>query len=376
MNQKRDYPDPAQAEISMEDFDAWQEDHVFSEKYQRNKKKMLREYRHGFRTPGAGKWAKVPAAAVFVALASGTMALAANSEFFYRIWGTHGKENIETHEEILCDERTGSQTVVVYPEREYTDENLDRAGELIGDPVFPEPVVKQIGDTRLTILSAVRDGNAAVVEFTLEREEGVDGLGIQYGQFDNESKGAWFTEESPFTFDFREGSGSIFVDLERSSETALYCYDYMVTDSQAIQESLTLEIYHNTPEETREEAETVQIPVPSRVRQREFENGQGGTLLLSPISVQIDMNGVPGLTREQAGDPWYVYYVALHDRDGSSYMVHEHEIEGLHSCGTYVDNSSYAREDQENRLTFVFNRLVDDAQVESVTVNETRYRTK
>lgn len=382
MNQKTDYPGQAEAVISVETFDAWQEDHVFSQHYQKRKRRMLRSYRRELGREGKSRRIRFPAAAAaFVLAASGMAALAAESDFFYRIWGTHGKKNIESHEEILYDERKGTSTVVTWPRREYTDENLDRARELIGEAVSFQPVVKQIGDTTLTILAAVSDGNAAVVEFMLEREEGVDALQLHYSQMDNESKGAWFTEDSPFTLDFAQGSGSIQVDLERSSEEVLYCCEYMVIDPSArTEDGLTLEIYLNDrrqegadTELAQVEAETLRIPVPSRAEQKEFVNAQGGSLFVSPISIRIRMDEVPGLTQEEAGDPWYGYYVALHYRDKTGYLVHEHELGGIHSCEVETDNNCYALEDLEKGLTFVFNRLVDVAQVEAVTVNGTRY---
>lgn len=144
MNQKTDYPGQAEAVISVETFDAWQEDHVFSQHYQKRKRRMLRSYRRELGREGKSRRIRFPAAAAaFVLAASGMAALAAESDFFYRIWGTHGKKNIESHEEILYDERKGTSTVVTWPRREYTDENLDRARELIGEAVSFQPVVNR-----------------------------------------------------------------------------------------------------------------------------------------------------------------------------------------------------------------------------------------
>jgi hypothetical protein len=53
--------------------------------------------------------------------------------------------------------------------------------------------------------------------------------------------------------------------------------------------------------------------------------------------------------------------------------VWEHELSGKHSCDVEIDNSSYACGSMDNELTFVFNRLVDTSQVESVTVNDVEY---
>ena len=54
-------------------------------------------------------------------------------------------------------------------------------------------------------------------------------------------------------------------------------------------------------------------------------------------------------------------------------MVHEHGIEDLHSCQVDIDNTGYACGAEDNHMVFVFNRLVDIGEVESVVVNETVY---
>ncbi len=57
----------------------------------------------------------------------------------------------------------------------------------------------------------------------------------------------------------------------------------------------------------------------------------------------IDRNAGLGLSKEEEYDPWYIYYVSINFKDGTSYLVHEHEIEGIHSCETHVDNVGYSR---------------------------------
>ena len=378
MNQKTDYLDPAKIMISVEEFDSLEGVHEFSAKYKERKEQMLRKYRKSVRRKMDGRRAgQCAAAAALLVLATGTIGVAANSEFFYRVWGTHGKEKIESHEEVLYDEEKGTSTTVTYPQREYTDKNMDRAEELIGSSLSYGPVVREIGDTRLTILASVCDGNAAVVEFTLEREGGVTAL--RYSQLDNESKGAWFAEDAPFYFQFADCHENIFVDLERSTEDTLYCYDYMVVQQPDAQtaKSLTMEIYEReTGQEEWGEAESLQVPISSEAQQREYGSAEGGKITISPLSMKIDMGMVPGLTKEEAGDPWHAFYVSVNYKDGTNYLVHEHEIPGIHSCEVETDNASYALEDMENQLIFVFNRLNDPEQVESITVNETVYTAK
>lgn len=363
--------------VSVEEFDALGEGtesaHEFSSEYRRKKEKMLKAYQRRVCRSAWSGWAK--AAAVFL-LALSTPAIvsvASGSGFFSRIWGTSGKENVESHEEVVEDAEKGTSYTVTYPKREYTDEGLAKAEELIGDGVSFKPVVKEIGDTRLTVLGAAYDGNAAVVDFTLEREGGA--AGILYGQLYNESKGAWFTEDASFRLVFQDCSENIFVDLEKSTEEMLICYAYLVTDLPDHPAGIRMEIYRKQDGETDEElcADTVLIPVSGQAKVKQYVNGDGGVLGLSPMSMDIDCKVGLGLDEEQVYDPWYLYYAAVNYKDGSVYVVQEHGVEGLHSCEVDIDNTGYACGTQDGHMVFVFNRLVDIGEVESVVVNETVY---
>lgn len=363
--------------VSVEEFDALEGTHEFSGKYEKKKKRMLKAYqRRVCQSVWPAGWVK--AAAMFL-LAISTpviMSVASGSEFFGRIWGTLGRENIESHEEILQDEEKGTSFLVTYPKREYTDEGLEKAEELMGEGVSYKSLVKEIGDTRLTVLGAAYDGNAAVVEFTLEREGGI--TGVLYGQLYNESKGAWFTEDAPFRLSFKDCSENIFVDLDKSTKEMLYCYAYLVTDLSDQRAGIPMEIYRRQDEGTdgEQQTDTVLIPIQGQAEKKQYVNADGGILDLSPMSMDIDCKVGLGLSQEQAYDPWYVYYAAVNYKDGKVYVVHEHGIEGLHSCEVDIDNTSYACGTQDNHMVFVFNRLVDNGDVESVVVNKTVYELK
>lgn len=377
MKQGADYMKQEMFDISIEEFDALDGAHEFSEEYKKKKKEMLRGYRKSVYRAEHGRHRKAAVAAAVVILSTPVIVKAATgSEFISRIWGTSGKENIDSHEEIIYDEEKDITYTVTYPKREYVDMEADRAEELIGDSISHETVVKELGDTRLTILTAINDGNAAVVEFTLEKEGGVDML--TYSQLDNESKGAWFTERTPFYFQFAGCNESIFVDMNISTKDLLYCYDYMVMDTQEqMKDKLVLEIVQYSEAGENEEMETIKdtllVPLSREAEKTEYVNAEGGVISISPLSMKIDVNTGLGLSEDEAYDPWNVYYVAVNYSDETSYVVHEHDIEGVHFCDVEIDNSSYACGDLENHLVYIFNRLVDTENVESITVNETVY---
>ena len=74
-------------DISIEEFDKMNEKHVFSEKYKKNKQKMLKDYRKSVWSSTGAKTAKVAVACAAVLIASPVVANAAsNGELFSRIW--------------------------------------------------------------------------------------------------------------------------------------------------------------------------------------------------------------------------------------------------------------------------------------------------
>ena len=101
MKQEQVYIDLAAIDISIEDFDAFHEKHEFSQKYQEDKLRMLKEYRKNIGQTTKRNVLKVAAAAVVLFISAPVLANAASDgAFFNRLWGTLGKKNIETHDEI------------------------------------------------------------------------------------------------------------------------------------------------------------------------------------------------------------------------------------------------------------------------------------
>ena len=391
MKQAEKYMNPESLNLSIEEFDAFEGTHEFSEEYKKNKRNMLRKLRKGTFTSSGFRYAKVAVAASFVLVFSSVAVNAAtDGELFGRLWGNAGKSQVASHEETVYEAEKDATYTVTYPQREYEEVDPEKAEKLVGDSISTEPVVKEFGDTTLTVLSSVIDGNAAVVEFTLERAGGVNAL--QYSQLNNEAKGADFTNDADFYFQFKGCSGSIFVDLEKSTEDKLYCYNYMTMDAwdEGI-EGLTLETFqypctrgelYEADDETYEsymaqtKEENISIPVKSELGKAEYANADGGLIEVSPISMKIDAGTGLGLSKEEAGDPYNIYYVSINYKDGTNYVVSDEAREGIHECDTEIDNTSYTCGGLESDLTCVFNRLVDTENIESITVNETAYALK
>lgn len=394
MKKNIEYSNPASLEISVEEFDALEGKHEFSKKYQKKKRKLLQEYRKSIFLPKKHTCAKIAAAAVLLLISAPIIANAAtNGEFFNRIWGSMGKENVASHEETLYNEQE-LPYVYTFPQREYIDVDPEKAEDLIGAHVSHERIVQKLSDTTLTILSAIQDGNAAIVEFTLERKGGVDAF--EYSQLDNEFHGAEFSNDASFWFHFPSCSENILVDLERSTDELLYCYNYMTMEPDSYDKKakgITMEIEEypctrgelfEADEKTfdRYKKETkilrITVPFPAPAETAEYANADGGIANISPLSVKVDMDTGLGLEKANAEcyDMENIYYTSVNYKDGTRYIVQEHELGKIHSCDTNIDNTCCISYDTQGNIIFVFNRLVDTDSIESITVNETTYTRK
>lgn len=368
-------------DITIEEFDKMNEKHTFSDVYNRKKKAFMKKYRKGRDMSNKNMYAKIAVACALVVVASPLIANAAtNGELFHRIWGTFSRTDVESHDEIVYEEEKNTSYVVTYPKRDYENMDAEKAEELIGKQMEYPAITREINGTTLTILSAVRDHNAAVVEFTLERKGGVDAL--NYSQLDNEAKGAYFSDESTFWFKIGDGGENIFVDLSKSTDEKLYCYDYMTLESASNAISMEIDEYPCTRGEYianddeiagQIKKSIISIPFSNIVSSVNYTNNEGGSIEVSPLSIKIDMRQGLGLYQEEAYDPWNCYYVSINYKDGTNYIVCEHEKTGKHTCDVEIDNSSYACSDINDRLTYVFNRLVDVDEISSITINDKEF---
>lgn len=395
--------------ISIEEFDTLNGNHRFSKEYQRQKRKMWKEYRK--RVYGSRRnYAKTAVAASLLIVTIPVAVNAANdSDFFNRIWGNAGKKNIEAHDEVIYHdiygEEEGGSFTYTHPKREYIDITHDKAEELIGENISKKRMEEQLGDTKLTILSAVSDGQSAVVEFTLERKGGVNAL--EYSQETNEDKGAAFTDDATFYFCFTDYDGCIYVDLDRSTDEKLYCYDYMTyspfsTNTSPKELQLELTRYPCTLKELEGKdgykyqkdvkTKTISFPLKKQVDTTDFVNTDGGIVTVSPLSINIDMATGLGLSLKEyypdldqldpeeepydaSKDSGSIYYIAITDTKGETYIVEDRETEN-HTCDVPIDNTTYACGDEYSHLICTFNRLVDTDEIAFITVNGTEYTHK
>ncbi len=415
----RSYENEQFPDWSIEEFDAISEDHVFSEQYQREKRKVIRAHSKK-KAPRRYFMQAVAAAAACIVLPVVVYAAVTHADFYRNAFGNAGRQSVSAHEEVL-DDGKGGHVTVTYPEREYVPIDDEMAEALIGSNISSEPVEVQINDHKLTINSVVRDENAIVMEFTLECETGVTAL--NYSELDNEAKGAFMSEESTFSFT----AENIYVDLEKSTETCLHCYYYglfvfdgPLADGKSPTLDITyadeplVDIYMNEPldgshmdesldgshmdesldgsymdesldgsymdesldgshmdesldgttDKSRIHEAQVAIPAEHTINLLTFTSDAGGVLELSPISLSIDMGKGLGLTNLEAYDPIHLNTMSIHYTDGSSYQVYDKD--------GYVDNTAYMCGGcgaAQTEIMLLFNRLIDPSKIDYVEVN-------
>ena len=382
--------------MSIEEFDHITdgvEDHVFSAEYNARKESIMKKTnRTRAKTSHLG--IKIAAAAAVLVIAAPFAVNAATGgaveDLIGRIWGKGDKKDIPSHTEIyveegkIRDDGTPASYEVNYPKIEYTDVDPETAEKLLEGKISTEPVVATIGDYKFTINAVVRDGTSAVVDYTIEKEGGVDLL--NYSQLDNEAKGAWMNEDQNFFYMISGGHNKTYVDLSRSTKDKLYCTDYIaVTDSlklELVEYTKSLTAIHKAeqnPNDYIKDQKTISIPKTDKISKVHFESDAGETIDLSAISMKLV---VSGNTLGEHFDPPascamdFVGKVKITFKDGSEYLVFDEKYyDGYHDHddSKEVANYAYLVGGLENDMTVVFNRLVDIGNIAKITVNETDY---
>lgn len=378
--------DLEEMEITIEEFDAIEGEHKFSEEYQQKKQAMLKGYEHMLERKHKKHIRRLVAAiAVVCIVVPATVYAAANhSDFFDNMFGNSTKKNIDNYD-VAVDDGKGGKVIVEMPAREYEAVDAEKAEELIGDKVFDGPIVKQLGDHTLTIESVVYSKYGAQISFTLEREGGVTMFAGD--DFSNQAKGAWFTEESQYSFytmgtDGTYGGDMVYIDIEKSTPEKLYCYDYVVLEGLPEDAGLALDITHYpapmrerdnlTDEEEVEfykktEEETLVLSEQGQVPMFAYTSETGGYLEVSAISFCVYMSKGLGLSEGEASDPYHLNRIEIRYKDGSNYMVWDKEAN--------IDNTGYlcGMLEPSGSIGIAFNRLVDTDAIDCILVNDVEY---
>ncbi len=315
--------------------------------------------------------------------------------------GMFGNGTREDHpaQTYAFEKGDGTEHAGIVPVREFADVDPQTAELLLGDALSDTPQTIQAGAHELTVTSVVRSENQMAVAFTLKDDP-------EHPTFQSDerdyTKGVWFADDATMTFFYSTTGGAvdssfetspnsgylpkgqpgglsgthighaIYIDPEQSTDTKLYCYDYLVFPEGipgGEDVMLTAAWYEGTDRESYQTA-TISLTTPRVVPAKTFASESGAQMQISPIGLTVGCEG-------QFED---IDNLTVHYKDGSSYRVwgSDGSSEDADVEGTWakVNNAMYAlgvegeqaSSDGRGLWGCAFNRLVDPEAVESVEV--------
>ncbi len=318
-------------------------------------------------------------ALVGILLVGTALAAAIHTDFFNRVFGSETRKDVAEHVEIIDNGKGGFESL--FPRREYVTMDAETAEQLIGAQVMSEPVTVRMNHHTLTILSAVRDENALVMEMTLENPDGENAL--VFSRLLNEEKGAYFADDAEIYFSVERAAEMMWVDMEGSTDTCVHLYYYCVffEDLPEGETPVLAATYADQPlsaitDDSRiHEAET-HIPAEHAVRAGTFAAENGERIALSPFSMKVTLTAADNErgaamafgTEQQmivVPDPESLARrIDMVFEDGSSYTVIDQDGN--------IDNTVYmcgglGADAMDTRI--VLNRLVDPEKVAQILIN-------
>lgn len=381
-------------EFTVEEFDRIEEDHLFSSQYQKKKQRLLRTGSIQQRYSRVG----IVALASLILAIGGIYAATSHSDFFQHAFGKgENRDDQPVREETyIMDKEDGNahEATAVYPSHEYEEVDDETAEDLIGGQVATASRSITVRDHTFTILSAVRDENMIVLEYTIECPTGVKAL--TWDEHSDDTHGARTAPDATFMYQLGSAYGKIFVDESRSTDTLLYCteYDFLLNIGEdgfefapyAAGESpkMLFTTYDAEPEKPILEVmadETMFESIDSSLTYTELDTGatepvsktifrseSGGYAEVSPLGMRLDtasgnmIQPWDETDEEEPFDPDLIMMtISLHYKDGSEYLVAD-----VHNN---VENYQYTVGYKGVHM-ISFNRLVDLNEVEYVEVND------
>lgn len=204
--------------------------------------------------------------------------------------------------------------------------------------------------------------------------------------------------EDDLTYNNFAGEATL-VDPEKSTSDKLYCYAYIIF-TKAPQEGapITLQVGKRSNEKDRDSSwwgtpcdteQIVEIPVKDAISARTFSADGVGTLDVSPLSLRFEHSAEGGIVSEstarikfdkKSDQLWEMSFeeyfaqcnsevdidacdkIVVRYKNGSEYTVLD-ELSDL-------DNTTYVQGRDSRQSVWMFNRLVNPQEIESITIND------
>ena len=281
--------------------------------------------------------------AVAALLVTGAVA-AASSGFLVDAFGDKGLTDYEPMEIPK-----GNGNSYTLPGMEWDSVDEETAAALVGEAVTAIGETIAMGDYTVTLDSYVMDDNGVgVVTWTVANPNGV-------GQVDEAGRGIVYFGPASFMAepDFRSGSGDFINsycvrDDSLTTDTELHLVSYIATSCDvASTDGVVLNL--NISGEKKE----IVFPAADVVESVVFDAGEY-TAYVSPMSILFEAPFGEG-----AENPWVPGNLRIQFADGTEYVCQQEE--------PYMDNTIFGSYGDDG-LVYVFNRLIDPAEVASATI--------
>lgn len=351
--------------IQLSEFDAITETHTFSKRYQKQKKHLLHTERHhafSFRTA-------LIAAMITVLTVGGVYAAVSHTEFYKNLWGDTTERQDTPSKEIsyVVDKGYISEGTITLPAKQYQNVTPEEAADILNGYAMELPKSITVRDHTFTAISAIRDGNCVITEFTLECPTGVNAL--TYSEISDYVHGAIRSDEA--TFEFNLGYDKIYVDEEHSTDTLWHCYMYtlMTTEAADTSSDITFVTYDADPDMPIQEVylsdpaasekltrQKLSLEIPQNLPSQIYAAASGEYLDISPIGARINLQKFVDPSNSQ---------MTISYKDGTEYVVMD-DSENLDNTAAFVGIDTYWH--------IAFNSLVDIEKIDSIEVNGMTYQ--
>lgn len=285
-------------------------------------------------------------AIVAVAALLVTGAVAAASHSF--LGDAFGDKGLTDYEPVEIPKGDGHSYTL--PGMEWGSVDEETASALVGEAVTPIGETIDIGNYTVTVDSYVMDDNGVgVVTWTVANPNGV-------GHVDEAGRGIVYFGPASFMAepDFRDGNGDFLNsycvrDDSLTTDTELHLVSYIASSEDVLNtDGVVLKL------RISDEERNIVFPATDVVESVTLTGGEY-TAHVSPMSIRFEAPFGEG-----AENRWVPHYLTIHYADGTEYICQQDE--------PYMENTVFGQYDEDG-LVYVFNRLIDPAEVASVTIS-------
>lgn len=380
--------------ISIEEFDALEGKHEFSDTYLEKKNALLTGVRKREENKLKRRALQIAAAfAIMIVLVPVSTYAAQKYELLDLVGNIFGNSTKGNAVKIDMQIEGNKDLVdVTLPSMEYVPVEEEVAKKYLPEELSGLPIEADLGDGhKITIYDFVYNKYGGAMYYTIERQGGITML--FYDEYTNQSKGFGINSNAKCSYQIGAGEYNFpglkqYVNSGKSTDEKLDCYAYFVF-SRPLEEGevLTFEVeacgnYYSQYKDLNKV-----IPLSEDLKMSDAEEtyiatetyveNQEATLTVTPINMDIDLLNGFGYTEDSPSlDGYLIRRIEINYKDGSSYVV-EDKDKNIDNTG-YVGAGLGQNIKKEDRIMgshygIAFNRIIDLEAIDSIMVNNMKF---